>query len=346
MGHDHGHTARLALGDFHHVGDEGIVPLGLGGNAAPEAPVLIRSRMVCAPFFQGEGGIGHHHVKAHQVIPLHQPGAVDGVAPLDACRIASMEEHVHAGQGPCGAIHLLAIEGEVGGGHRLGCLDQQGARTTGRVADGVPRLGDRQLGQEAGDCGGCVELPRFLAPIGRKAGNQVDVALADDVLRHPGRAQIQGRLGEILQQVFEAAVAVFGAAKTGFGVEVDVAEDALQLGAVDVLDGLKGDIDQLADVGGVALGVEVIEACTLGQDEPLPLQAPADARLVVAILLAIGCLVVLPKVGDGLQEQHHQDVVLVLPRINGAPKGVAGGPGGLVDLLLGDWVGHWGWCWC
>ena len=131
-------TARLAPGDFHHVGDEGIVAFGLGRNTPPEASVLVRSGMVCTPFSQGEGWIGHHHVKAHQVVSLHQPGAVDGVAPLDACRIAGVEEHVHAGQGPCGAVHLLTKEGEVGGAHGLGRLDQQGARATDQVAAGSP----------------------------------------------------------------------------------------------------------------------------------------------------------------------------------------------------------------
>src|SRR5690606_5660689 len=47
-------------------------------------------------------------------------------------------------------------------------------------------------------------------------------------------------------------------------------------------------------------------------------------------------------VGDVLQEQHHQDVILVLSGIDDAPEGVASGPRRLVDLLLGKLVAHWG----
>lgn len=68
--------------------------------------------------------------------------------PLDAGRVAGMEEHVHAGQGPCGTVHLLAIEGEAGGAHRLGCLDRQGARIKGRTQM-VPGLGAASLARLA-----------------------------------------------------------------------------------------------------------------------------------------------------------------------------------------------------
>ena len=64
--------------------------------------------------------------------------------------------------------------------------------------------------------------------------------------------------------------------------------------------------------GCFALGVEVVEVALLRQDEPLALQAPRDALLVAAVLLAVLLELVLPEVGDVLQEQHHEDVVLVL----------------------------------
>jgi hypothetical protein len=59
----------------------------------------------------------------------------------------------------------------------------------------------------------------------------------------------RARLGEILQQVLEAAVAVLGLAEIGLGVEVDVAEHAFELGLVGLLDPLQRDVDQLADIG-------------------------------------------------------------------------------------------------
>ncbi|MCX7869765.1 MAG: ferritin-like domain-containing protein, partial [Terrimicrobiaceae bacterium] len=43
--------------------------------------------------------------------------------------------------------------------------------------------------------------------------------------------RVERGLGEILEQVFQAAVAVLRAAEIGFGVEVDVAEDAFELRA-------------------------------------------------------------------------------------------------------------------
>src|SRR5690606_3916202 len=49
---------------------------------------------------------------------------------------------------------------------------------------------------------------------------------------------------------------------------------------------------------------------------------------------------VVPEVRNVLQEQHDEDVVLVLAGIDGAPEGVARRPGGLVDLLLCNLVGH------
>ena len=52
MRHDHGHTPGLAPGDLNHVGDEAIVALGLGGDAAPKALVLIGFGVLRAPFVE------------------------------------------------------------------------------------------------------------------------------------------------------------------------------------------------------------------------------------------------------------------------------------------------------
>ena len=75
-------------------------------------------------------------------------------------------------------------------------------------------------------------------------------------------AEVERRLGKVLQHVLEAAVAILDAAKIGLGVEVDVAEDAFELRAVGVFDLFQGNVDQLADVGLVPLLVQVIEART------------------------------------------------------------------------------------
>ena len=120
----------------------------------------------------------------------------------------------------------------------------------------------------------------------------------------------RARLGEVFQQVLEAAVAVLGLAKIGLGVEVDVAEHAFELGLVGLLDLLERDVDQLADVGrlaplvqGVEVGKETIGDLAglfvleldVGQDEALALQLAADALLVVAVLLLVFGVVVVPR---------------------------------------------------
>src|SRR5690606_13931703 len=78
----------------------------------------------------------------------------------------------------------------------------------------------------------------------------------------------------------------------------------------------------------------------LGEDETLALQTTTDTGFVATILLSIGLDVVVPVIGNVLQEQHHKDVVLVLTGIDNAPEGVAGRPRRLVDLLLRELVGH------
>jgi hypothetical protein len=48
--------------------------------------------------------------------------------------------------------------------------------------------------------------------------------------------------------------------------------------------------------------------------------------------------VILPHVGDVLDEEHNQDVVFVFGGVYGAAKGVAGFPQDAVDFFLGDTV--------
>ena len=85
--------------------------------------------------------------------------------------------------------------------------------------------------------------------------------------------------------MLQPAIAFLGLAQGRFGVEVDVAEDVFELGLVGVFDLLQGDVDQFADVGGVALGVEVVEVALVGHDEPLAGQGPLDPLFVPLVLL-------------------------------------------------------------
>ncbi len=64
--------------------------------------------------------------------------------------------------------------------------------------------------------------------------------------------------------------------------------------------------------------------------------AALDAPAVVAAALLVVIVVILPDVGDVLDEEHDQDVVLVLGGVDGAAKGVAGFPKDGVDLVLAN----------
>jgi len=86
--------------------------------------------------------------------------------------------------------------------------------------------------------------------------------------------------------------------------------------------------------------MQILKARTFGKDKAFAFQAPTNARLVVTISIAIGIQVVVPEVRYVLQEQHHENVVLVLAGIDDAPEGVTCRPRGLVDLLLGNPVRH------
>ena len=264
VGDDDRHPPAVALGDLDHVGDEAVVALGLGRHAAPEARVLVFGRVFRAPLVQRKGRVGDHDVELHQVVALNQGRAVQGVAPLDAGGVLGVQKHVHARQRPGRAVHLLAVQGVVVRADLLGGADQQRARAAGRVADGVAGLRCGQPGQQPGDRRRRVELAGLLAGVRGKTRDEVDVALADDVLGHPRRAQVEGRLGEVFEQILEAAVAVLDPAEIGLGVEVDIAEHAFELGAVGVLDLLKRDVDEFADIGLVALRIQVGKARPLG----------------------------------------------------------------------------------
>ena len=62
--------------------------------------------------------------------------------------------------------------------------------------------------------------------------------------------------------------------------------------------------------------------------------------LVAAVLLQQLLIVVAPHVGDVLDEEHHQDIVLVLGRVHRAAEGVTRAPEDLVDFVLVDCRGH------
>ena len=207
-----------------------------------------------APLVERKRRIGDHDVELHQGVFLDQRRAAERVAPLDAGLVHAMQEHVHLAQRPGAPVGFHAVQRDIPfalgvGRHGLPHLDQQRARSAGRIADAVARLRLEQLRQQHGDFRRRVELARLLAGVGREVADQEFVGVADDVQpADPRRPQVQPGIVKIFQQVDQPGVAVLRLAQVGFAVEVDVAEDAFELAAVLVFDVGQGHVDQIADV--------------------------------------------------------------------------------------------------
>ena len=176
---------------------------------------------------------------------------------------------------------------------------------------------------------------------------------------------VELRLVEIFQELLEAAVAVLGLAEIGLAVEVDIAEYPFEFTLVALFNMVENDIDQLADIGrrpalieAVVSGRKLIQNRLFaglfillrkpycGKNKTFTLQLAADASIVIAVLLPILFVVVLPDIGDVFQKQHHEDVILVLCRIDNPPEGVAGRPCRVVDVFLIDFAAHFLFSFC
>ena len=100
-------------------------------------------------------------------------------------------------------------------------------------------------------------------------------------------------------------------------------------------------ITEFVDIAGLVAGfVQGVEIGARRQNEALVLEQFGDQFGMVAVFLGIDLVVVLPDIGDVLQEEHGQHVVLVDAGIDGATEGIAGGPDGSVDSVLIDGVVH------
>ncbi|MNH07481.1 hypothetical protein D3C79_668740 [compost metagenome] len=79
--------------------DKGVIPLGLGRDAALETAISIVLGLVMAPFVQRERRVGGDYIKAHQIaVFIQQLGIANGVTPLDLVVVFPVQEHVHLGQ--------------------------------------------------------------------------------------------------------------------------------------------------------------------------------------------------------------------------------------------------------
>ena len=170
---------------------------------------------------------------------------------------------------------------------------------------------------------GRVELPLALAALGGEVPHQVLVGVAEDVVVL-GAVLREVELGllEDADQVGQALHHRLPFAELVRVVEVgEVAAGQPRVGVDQRLDDLR--VDLVADVALALEGDHVLEAGALRD---------GDRRgevVAVAVLVA-----------DVLDEQHEQDVVLVLAGIHAAAQFIAGGPEGGVEVGFLD--GHCG----
>ena len=242
-------------------------------------------------------------------------------------------------------VALLAVQHEVAGvapllGDVLGGVDEHAGGSGGGVADAHPFGRLQQLDDEAHDRSGCVELAALLAGVVGELADEVLVGVAEDVdgalLALPGEVgvtQVEGV--EVAQQAADDAVAAAGRAELRLVVPVGVAQDAVEAGSVRLLDLGTGAVDHLAQVHRLAHDGA---PASLGRDEEL---------MLVGVTLgdfagnpgAHGVLDLLGEaVGEALQEEHREDVVLVIAGVDLAAEDVGGAP--QLGLELAGRKGH------
>ncbi len=258
--------------------------------------------------------------------------------------VDAVQEHVHHTQRPGRAVGFLSIGGVVLAADVLYAFDDQRAGTACRITKLFLRLWIEQFHQQHGDACRGVEFTGLLAGIAGKAFDQILVGIADDVgVADLRRAQIQPWIVEVFEQMAQTIIALLGASQRGFAVEVDIAENAVQLFFIGVFDLLQGHVDQFTHIVRGAAVVERVVVAFLGQHKAFVLQLAADAPLVVAVKPAQFLVAFTPHVADVFEKEHHQDVVLVLGGVNRATEGVAGFPQDAVDRFLFDCaLGHVG----
>ena len=165
----------------------GVVAL-FGRRLAPcEALVGIAAgREAGAPGLVGERWIGDDEVVGAKLLAVLELGRGERVAAEDVGRREVVQDHVHAGETGGGHVLFLPFQGDVLA--RLGGdLQQQRSRAAGRVVGrggghGVLGRDADDLGDDAADLGGRVELALALAALGGEVPHQVLVGVAEDVV--------------------------------------------------------------------------------------------------------------------------------------------------------------------
>ena len=124
------------------------------------------------------------------------------------------------------------------------------------------------------------------------------------------------------------------------GVERYVLEHAFtgvfQFGAVGFFNGVQRLVDALTVAGFVTAFVQNIKAGCFRQNKALVFHHLFDEFGLVAVLGLVAIVVILPYIGDVLEEQHGEDEIFVGVGADGATEGIAGVPQRFVDAVLID----------
>ena len=265
-----------------------------------------------------KGRIGDHIVEGLERVAVLELGIGQRVALHDQRGGIVVQDHVHARQAAGGSVLFLTVERDRRAGF-IGDLEQQRAGAAGGVIDGGgagrPAVVDADdLRDDAADLGGRVELTFALAALGGEVAHQVFVGIAQNIIALGAvLGEIEGRVLEDGDQVGQAVHHLLAAAELGGIVEV---REVGQLVGISQ----RGDdllVDLVADVGLALQRDHVLEAGAFGD---------RDRRIGHASIL----------VADVLDEQQHQDIILVLAGIHAAAQLVAACPEGGIKFRFFD----------
>ena len=254
-----GHHATVARDGQHMLQEHQVGFLGaqrhlavgkaLGFELRPPGGIAVGILLGIAPV-DGERRIGEHAVEVHQLATLHVLRFGQGVLVLQVGGADAVQQHVHLGDGPHGAVELLPEQ--VGLAAVFAVLvdiflgrDQHAAGATAGVVDVVLELGLDQPHHHPHHRARRVELAAFLARRIGELANQVFV----------GRAQQVGELEIFVAQAMQAEMGdellqldVGDLALADLAGEVDVLQHVVQADVVAFNPG-KRLAQQAADVG-------------------------------------------------------------------------------------------------
>ncbi len=256
-----------------------------------------------------------------------------------------MQDHVDAGDGVGGPVHLLAAIAHLVGpvavlDLEIGRVDEHPAAATGRVIHGLAGLRRQDADEDIHDLRRREELARLGARVVGELLDQVFVSAADHIGLDIGVGEVDVGAVEVLDQGADHRIRDQLPLSVGGGLVPVYGEDAgqLEVGRRDVAHGLG---QQFADV--FADRQHVAPVAAVGDLEAVDVAAGAQRNAFriserpAALLLELPDLLVglvVPLVGEPLEEHQREDVGLVVLAGGSAPENVGRAPQVRFQLLL------------